>query len=68
MVFVENVQMKYKDKELHKYSKQELIELCERLFAELTMVGGTVPQDLKKDDAADWVPPKRVAMRYKGKR
>lgn len=58
--------MRYKDKELHKYTKQELIELCELLFAELTMAGGTVPEDLQKDDADDWVPPKNVRQIWRG--
>jgi len=52
----------------------ELIELAEKLAAELRMVGSTVPSDIKIDDAADllppdeepWNPPKISGMLYKG--
>lgn len=58
--------VKHKGRPLHKLTKQELIELVENLYTELRMVGSITPEDLKAEDTADWIPPKRVAQLYRG--
>ena len=54
--------MKYNGKELHKYTKQELIEICEELIKVIGFCDSTHPEDLDKDDVSEgvWSPPKRV--------
>lgn len=56
----------YNGKPLHKLTKGELIDLCEKLMRQVQMLGGTEPADLGKDDAADWMPPKRVNIIWRG--
>jgi hypothetical protein len=58
--------MMFKGRPLNRLSKQELMELCERLFDELRMVGATLPEDLSKNDASEWLPPKNVNQVWKG--
>lgn len=49
--------MNYKGKPLEKLTKGELIDLNERQFEQLRMVSSTVPEDIKSNDIADWLPP-----------
>lgn len=51
--------MKYNDKELHKLSKQELVDLCEKLAERIGYA-----EDIA--DLLTWQPPRIAGIAWKG--